>query len=160
MLFRSIAPVAGDSTVSLLGRAFSAAYPAGNLLVLAMLARIAIGNSNRCRSMWLLIAGLGFMLAADVVYLLGQLSGSRPAGGLDEVGYALCFVCMTAVALCGSMVRTPRRGRRSRCRRARACRRPAPAARGWRRTWPGSCPGAGGCGHRTPWSFPPRSRQR
>jgi diguanylate cyclase (GGDEF)-like protein/PAS domain S-box-containing protein len=95
----AIAPVAGDSTVSLLGRAFSAAYPAGNLLVLAMLARIAIGNSNRCRSMWLLIAGVGFMLAADVAYLLGQLSGSRPAGGLDEVGYALCFVCMTAVAL-------------------------------------------------------------
>jgi hypothetical protein len=61
-------PALTDSTASVLSRVVSSAYPLGDLLLLAMVARVAVTPGRRLPSFWFLSAGMVVVLASDAVY--------------------------------------------------------------------------------------------
>ena len=61
-----IVPIAADSSLSLLARLVSCAYPIGDLLVIALLARLVTSRGARSWSYAALAASLAATLAADI----------------------------------------------------------------------------------------------
>jgi diguanylate cyclase len=97
-------PIAVDTSLALLPRLITVAYPAGDLLLLVMIARVLVGGGVRNASYGLLVAAVGLQLAADVVYSV-QLSMSGYAGGWVDAGWMLSYVAWGAAALHPSMRR-------------------------------------------------------
>jgi diguanylate cyclase (GGDEF)-like protein/PAS domain S-box-containing protein len=85
-------------------RVTSVAYPLGDVLVLAMLARLVGDGGLRIRSMQLLILGAVGLLASDVAYGLIQLNGVWAVGGPVDGGWVLFYVAWGCAALHPSMV--------------------------------------------------------
>ena len=86
-------------------RFISVAYPLGDVLVLAMLARLVGGGGARIRSMQFLTIGAVGLILADVFYGLIQLKGGWAVGGPVDIGWAVFYVCWGCAALDPSMVR-------------------------------------------------------
>jgi diguanylate cyclase (GGDEF)-like protein/PAS domain S-box-containing protein len=86
-----------------LQRVTSVAYPVGDVLVLAMLARLVAGGGLRIRSMRLLVAGALGLIVADGLYGLIQLNGEWKVGGPVDFGWALFYIAWGAAALHPSM---------------------------------------------------------
>src|SRR6266540_2336970 len=72
-----IRPIAADSSLSLVARVVSIAYPIGDLLVLAMVARLLVGNGSRSLAFRLLAGAL-------VLYLVGDAGLHRSAREVGE----------------------------------------------------------------------------
>jgi diguanylate cyclase (GGDEF)-like protein/PAS domain S-box-containing protein len=86
-------------------RATSVAYALGDVLILAMLARLIAGGGLRIRSMQLLVTGAVGLIVADFLYGIIQLSGSWKSGGPVDIGWAVFYVAWGAAALHPSMGR-------------------------------------------------------
>ncbi len=88
-----------------LQRATSVAYPVGDVMILALLARLIAGGGLRFASMRLLVAGVTGLLVADGLYGLIQLNGSWQIGGPVDLGWATFYLAWGGAALHPSMRR-------------------------------------------------------
>ncbi len=100
-----IAPNFQADGLDALQRVTSVAYPLGDVLVVAMLARLIAGGGLRIRSMQLLVTGALGIMVADVLYGLIQLNGTWAVGGPVDLGWALFYAAWGAAALHPSMSR-------------------------------------------------------
>jgi diguanylate cyclase len=94
-----VLPYVQATELTLVQRLVSIAYPLGDVLVLALLARLLVGGGVRLPSL-LLLAGGGFgLLAADVAYGWIQLNGSWHVGGPVDLGWAVYYAAWGAAGL-------------------------------------------------------------
>jgi len=84
-------------------RAVAIAYPLGDVLVLALLARLLAPGSWRARSVQLLTLGTLGMLVSDVFFGLAQLHGAIRLGAATNLGWAVFYAAWGAAALHPSM---------------------------------------------------------
>lgn len=73
-------------------RFISVAYPLGDVLVLAMLARLVGDGGLRVRSMQFLVLGAAGLMIADVLYGLILLNGVWQVGGPVDFGWVVFYV--------------------------------------------------------------------
>jgi len=109
-----ILPSARTLDQTWLQKSVAIAYPLGDVLVLAMLARLLAPGTRQSRSVWLLAAGSIGMLAADVAYALIQLHGTFRNGTVTDLGWALFYTAWGAAALDPSMTTLTRLDSRAR----------------------------------------------
>ncbi|MEE4418455.1 aminotransferase class I/II-fold pyridoxal phosphate-dependent enzyme [Streptomyces bugieae] len=92
-------------------RSISIAYPLGDVLMLAMLARLLTPGSVRTRAVQFLTLGTFGILFSDVLYGLLQLKGAWQVGTPMDLGWVVFFTAWGLAALHPSMVelteRTP-----------------------------------------------------
>src|SRR3954468_9059378 len=88
-------PQAGTS---LLVQAVSIAYPAMDLLLLAVIVRMALGAGRREASFYLLLASALFLLVTDTWYSLVLIGAPDPGPFLD-IGWACFYILWGAAAL-------------------------------------------------------------
>ena len=98
-----IDPYVGDASVPLLERAISVAYPLGDLLLVAVAARLLVGEGTRPPAYGFLLLGLLFLLVTDSVYAYLSLAGTYEDGGLLEVGWLFSYLLPGIAALHPSM---------------------------------------------------------
>ncbi|MCL6738319.1 putative bifunctional diguanylate cyclase/phosphodiesterase [Streptomyces neyagawaensis] len=98
-----IDPYARAEGLTWVQKAFSIAYPLGDILVLAMLLRLLVGHGGKSRSLMLLTVGTIGLLAADVAYGLIQLNGTWRTGTAVDLGWAVLYGAWAAAALDPSM---------------------------------------------------------
>ncbi|MFI2367576.1 putative bifunctional diguanylate cyclase/phosphodiesterase [Streptomyces sp. NPDC018833] len=98
-----IDPLARVADLTWVQKAFSIAYPLGDVLVLAMLLRLLVGGGGKSRSLMLLTVGTVGLLTADVAYGLIQLNGTWRTGSAVELGWAALYGAWAAAALDPSM---------------------------------------------------------
>jgi diguanylate cyclase (GGDEF)-like protein/PAS domain S-box-containing protein len=96
-----IHPLLQDGELTTLQRLVTVAYPLGDVLVMAMLARLTAGGGPR--SSQLLMVGTLGLLAADVGYTWRQLQGTWAVGGAVDLGWVVFYVAWGAAALHPSM---------------------------------------------------------
>jgi hypothetical protein len=99
-----IAPYVHARELSLAQRLVSIAYPLGDVLVLAVATRLAIGTGRRPPAWWLVAASILAVLVADSLFLFLQLNGTWQVGGRVDIGWIALFVGWGAAALHPSMV--------------------------------------------------------
>lgn len=98
-------PYARDGTMTLVEKGFSIAYPLGDVLLLAVLARLLIGRGTVFLSLGLLALGTVGLMTSDVLYGLVQLNGVWKTGGPIDLGWIIFYVAWGAAALQPDMVR-------------------------------------------------------
>jgi len=97
-----IDPYVRDGSLTWVERATSIAYPLGDVLIVATLARLLItAGGNRAAT--LLGVGTVSLLASDVGYGLEQLNGAYTVGNPYDFGWALFYATWGAAALHPSM---------------------------------------------------------
>ena len=94
-----IEPYARDPSLNLFQRAVAVAYPLGDVLLLALLARLLAPGTDRSRCVQLLAVGGVAVMAADCVYGWIQLSHPFQNGGPTDLGWALFYSAWGAAAL-------------------------------------------------------------
>ncbi|MGW8886033.1 EAL domain-containing protein [Streptomyces sp. NPDC055749] len=99
-----IVPYVRNPELTWIQKAFSIAYPLGDLLVLAMLARLLAPRTGGSRSLQLLTIGSIGILTSDVLFGLIQLDGTWRIGTAVDLGWAVLYTCWGAAALHPSMV--------------------------------------------------------
>jgi diguanylate cyclase (GGDEF)-like protein/PAS domain S-box-containing protein len=97
-----IDPYVRDGELDWVERATSIAYPLGDVLIVATLARLLI-TGGRNHAAILLGVGTASLLASDVGYSLAQLNGSYTVGNPYDFGWALFYTAWGAAALHPSM---------------------------------------------------------
>ncbi|HTU80003.1 MAG TPA: EAL domain-containing protein [Solirubrobacteraceae bacterium] len=100
-----IAPYYDRQSLTQLGRLTSLAYPAMDIVVLGVVARVAAGSHRREPAFAFLLAGAVVLLLSDVLYgwkLMGAGAGAG-AGALMHAGWATYYVLLGAAALHPSM---------------------------------------------------------
>jgi diguanylate cyclase (GGDEF)-like protein/PAS domain S-box-containing protein len=101
-----ILPYVHNPALTSLQKAFSIGYPLGDVLVLAMLARLLAPGSGRTWSVRLLALGTGGLLASDVSFGLIQLYGGSFHNGTPvDLGWAVFYTAWGAAALHPTMAR-------------------------------------------------------
>jgi hypothetical protein len=95
-------PIAADPSLSLLERLISLAYPLGDVLLLALVARLATSPGARTTAYRLLGLALVLLLGADIGYAVLNLVSSYE-GGLIDAGWLLSYVVWGTAALHPSM---------------------------------------------------------
>jgi diguanylate cyclase (GGDEF)-like protein/PAS domain S-box-containing protein len=99
-----MAPYARDFTLTMLVKLTSMAYPFMDVLLLAVVARLALGVGRREPSFYLLVSASIALLATDAAYGMIQLSGViYQNGGPLEAGWLTFYVLWGAAALHPSM---------------------------------------------------------
>jgi diguanylate cyclase (GGDEF)-like protein/PAS domain S-box-containing protein len=98
-----IDPYVRNPDLTWLERATSIAYPLGDILILATIARLLI-TTRRNPAGALLGIGAACLLASDVVYGLVQLGGSWQIGSSYDLGWVVFYVSWGVAALHPSMV--------------------------------------------------------
>jgi diguanylate cyclase (GGDEF)-like protein/PAS domain S-box-containing protein len=94
-----ILPYVHSPGLSWLQKSVAIAYPLGDVLVLAMLARLLAPGAGRTRSVeFLTLGGLG-VLSSDVAYGLIQLHGGFHNGTVVDLGWAVFYAGWGAAAL-------------------------------------------------------------
>jgi signal transduction histidine kinase len=88
----------------LLQRLIAAAYPLGDVLLLAVAVRLAIGTGRRTPAWWLVATAIVGVLAADSLFVFQQFNGTWKVGGPVDLGWIVFYVCWGAAALHPSMV--------------------------------------------------------
>ena len=95
-------PVATGESASMLERVVSTAYPALDVLLLAMVARLLTGGGARTPSADLLGLAAGLLLLADVAFSLASLHFDYEGRAID-FGFLMSYVLWGAAALHPSM---------------------------------------------------------
>jgi len=118
-----IAPYATDHALSVLRRMTSIAYPAMDILVLGIVARMAAGSHRREPAFVLLLSGAVVLLLSDAFYGVKLLGGGFAIDGMPGTGWAVYYTLLGAAALHPSMRRLsepgpPRDGHLTRARLA------------------------------------------
>lgn len=90
--------------LSVLQRLIAVAYPLGDVLVVAMLARLIGGGGLRLPAMKLLVVGALGLLLSDTLYGLIQLNDSWHENGPVDTGWVLFYLAWGCAALNPSMV--------------------------------------------------------
>ncbi|MFE0642969.1 aminotransferase class I/II-fold pyridoxal phosphate-dependent enzyme [Streptomyces sp. NPDC058877] len=98
-----ITPLAQSDDMSWTEKAISIAYPLGDVLMLAMLARLLVPGGLRSRSVQLLTLGTCGILASDVIYGTLQLKGTWQVGTPLDLGWVVFFTAWGLAALHPSM---------------------------------------------------------
>ena len=98
-----MAPYASDSSLSIEARVVSIAYPALDVLLLAMLAHLLLGVRSRPPSYWLLATSVASLLIADAFFAVGTLHGTYKDGSLIDLGWIASYMLWGAAALHPSM---------------------------------------------------------
>ncbi|MFI5912386.1 putative bifunctional diguanylate cyclase/phosphodiesterase [Dactylosporangium sp. NPDC051541] len=91
-------PIANDSSSTVGTRVIAMAYPAADVLLLALVARLLGSGSARDASTRLLVVALGLLLAADIAYSV-VTSYTEYQGGAFDAGWMLSYVFWAAAAL-------------------------------------------------------------
>jgi diguanylate cyclase (GGDEF)-like protein/PAS domain S-box-containing protein len=99
-----ITPYARADDMTGVQKAISVAYPLGDVLMLAMLARLITLGSVRTRAVQLLTVGTIGILASDVLYGLLQLNGTWQVGTPMDLGWVVFFTAWGLAALHPTMV--------------------------------------------------------
>ncbi|HSK95147.1 MAG TPA: GGDEF domain-containing protein [Euzebyales bacterium] len=95
-----ITPYASDSSLSLVARLVSIAYPACDLMLLTLLLRLLFaGPTRRHRALTLLAVSYTLTLAANVGFGWTSLQGTYVGGHVIDVGWLLGFALAGAAAL-------------------------------------------------------------
>ncbi|GIJ52257.1 hypothetical protein Val02_91430 [Virgisporangium aliadipatigenens] len=89
-------------------RMVAAAYPAADLLILAVCARLWADRGRRAASFLLLLGALVSLLIGDTLYAVGSVVGTWQPGGLADVFYATYGLALGVAALRPSMVELDR----------------------------------------------------
>jgi PAS domain S-box-containing protein len=90
---------AGGTGAISVNRAFAAAFPLSDLVILAVAARLLAAGPVPSRPAWLLAAGAAGLGASDLAYALGPLHGGPAAALPVPLGWVLCFWAWGAAAL-------------------------------------------------------------
>jgi diguanylate cyclase (GGDEF)-like protein len=85
--------------LSLAAVAVSYAYPALDILMLTMVARLAFTGGTRPPSFYLLALGLGSQLTADTAFTIASLAGTYRFGGPIDAGWMAMCILLGAAAL-------------------------------------------------------------
>jgi diguanylate cyclase (GGDEF)-like protein len=101
-------PIAHDGSVGLGARVVSLTYPAFDVLLLAMLARLLVSGAVRDTGIRLLATSLVMLTCADVAYSVVTAYTSYD-GGFVDAGWLLSYVLWAAAALHPSSQRPARR---------------------------------------------------
>src|SRR6266545_2577531 len=94
-----IRPIAADSSLSLVPRLVSIAYPVGDLLVLAMVARLLVGGGSRNLAFRLLAGALVLYLVGDATWAVLNYVGVEPgpaAAKLLQMNFLSAYVLVGA----------------------------------------------------------------
>jgi diguanylate cyclase (GGDEF)-like protein/PAS domain S-box-containing protein len=94
-----ILPYVRNSELSWVQKSVAIAYPLGDVLVLAMLARLLAPGTGRTRSIQLLTLGTVGVLVSDVSFGLVSLHGSFHNGTIIDLGWAVFYAAWGAAAL-------------------------------------------------------------
>ncbi|MEA2290546.1 MAG: hypothetical protein QOD55_2543 [Solirubrobacteraceae bacterium] len=94
-----VAPYTTDATLTVPGRLAAIAYPVGDLLLLAMAARLFLMPASGSRGQWLLGAGLLVVLVADVLYVGLGLAGAALPERFMDVGWLAGYALIGAAGL-------------------------------------------------------------
>jgi diguanylate cyclase (GGDEF)-like protein len=98
-----IKPLTTGEGADSLGRAVQAAYPIGDLLLLALVARLIRGGGSRGPSFWWITAALGAFLAGDFAWvIIDDLDGGAGIGWvrrLNQTAYVAAFMLFGIAAL-------------------------------------------------------------
>ena len=94
-----ILPYAHNPALSWLEKSVAIAYPLGDVLVLAILARLLAPGTARSRCVQLLTLGVVGMLVSDSLFGLIQLHGTFRNGTAVDLGWALIYGAWGAAAL-------------------------------------------------------------
>ncbi len=97
-----IDPYLADPTLSTVQKAVSVAYPLCDLLLLAILTRLALGARRSWSVLLLLVSGAA-LLSADVMFSLSRLNGDWSMGGPIDVGWIIFFTAGALAAVHPSM---------------------------------------------------------
>jgi diguanylate cyclase (GGDEF)-like protein len=97
-----IEPLA-DVEATASARAVSVAYPALDIALLAVAARLAFSGGNRREAFHLLLGVLCLLVVTDVVYGVMELQGTYGSGNWIDGGFLLTFVGWAMVGLHPSM---------------------------------------------------------
>jgi hypothetical protein len=100
-----IAPYVEEAGMPVLRRVVSVAYPAMDIILLGVVARVAAGTLRREPAFGLMLAGAVALLLSDAVYGWRQLNGGYSIAGVLASGWAVFFVLLGAAALHPSMRR-------------------------------------------------------
>jgi diguanylate cyclase (GGDEF)-like protein/PAS domain S-box-containing protein len=100
-----ITPYVTNPDLTVLEKATSIAYPLGDVLILATLARLLTAAREQTRAVDLLGLGTVGLLVGDVLYGLIQLNGSWHTGTAVDLGWVVFYASWGAAALHPSMVR-------------------------------------------------------
>ena len=105
-----IAPNLEGTGISWHARAIALGYPIADILLLALITRIAFQSGNRTPSFWLLLSGLVTLLTGDLVYAALHQSGAYHSGHPLDAAWLASKILIGAAALHPSMTRvfTPR----------------------------------------------------
>ena len=103
-----ILPYVHNPGLSWIQKAVAISYPLGDVLVLAMIARLLAPGTARTWSVSLLTLGTVGMLASDVSFGLLQLHGSFRNGTIIDLGWAVFYGAWGAAALHPSMAELTR----------------------------------------------------
>jgi len=109
--FLLVTPAAPSPPLTWQLRLLSAAYLAGDLLVVVMLARLLAPGTLRGLSAALLTLGLIGRVASDVAYVAYDLAGNastKPTGTAADVGWLACYLSLGVAALHPSMTELTR----------------------------------------------------
>ncbi len=99
-----VSPYLHNPDLTAVEKGISVAYPLGDVLILALLARLAIGARSSPSLILLVVSGTG-LLTADMLYGLSQLNGGWHLGGPADLGWAVFYTAGGAAALDRSMTR-------------------------------------------------------
>ena len=94
-----VLPYAHNAGLSTLQKSVAIAYPLGDVLVLAMLARLLAPRATRTGCVQLLTVGAVAGLASDVSFGLLQLRGAFHAGTVVDLGWVIFYGAWGAAAL-------------------------------------------------------------
>ncbi|MFF9197768.1 aminotransferase class I/II-fold pyridoxal phosphate-dependent enzyme [Streptomyces sp. NPDC014779] len=98
-----ITPLANSPDMTWTERVISIAYPLGDVLMLAMLARLLVPGGLRSRSVQLLTLGTCGILFSDVAYGIQQINGTWQVGTPWDLGWVVFFTAWGLAALDPSM---------------------------------------------------------
>jgi diguanylate cyclase (GGDEF)-like protein/PAS domain S-box-containing protein len=101
-----IAPVTHDAALPLTAKLVSVLYPLGDLLLMGVVVRLAMGAGHRPATFHLLGFGIGALLLTDAIYGYLQLHGLYDGtGNWLDAGWLAFYALLGAAALHPSMAR-------------------------------------------------------
>jgi len=98
-----ISPYANDTSMTLAARMASIGYPAMDILVLGVVARMAAGSHRREASFIFLLTGAAILLVSDTIFGATLLEGRYHPAPATSAGWAAFYVMLGASALHPSM---------------------------------------------------------
>ncbi len=98
-----IAPYAHNTTLHVVTKLVSSAYPLGDILILGVAVRMAVGGGRRRPAYYMMIAAIAAVLITDSIYGWIQLHGTYTPGDPLDGGWILYYVLLGAAALHPSM---------------------------------------------------------